>query len=139
MRISDWSSDVCSSDLSIEYSMRLLVRTSGPIPAQWCLLSRPRPRWHNAHRPDRCTRRRRAALLRSSLIALDDYQRSARWSQLGAGSVSDEVTSNRCHTAHPLRARSTSTLSIRRPSRWTIRTEEHTSELQSLMRISYDV
>src|SRR3546814_2948159 len=95
MRISDWSSDVCSSDLrtrdppylpavskagrcwrslnrsllaqvrmsadcrchrdhgSIEYSMRLLVRTSGPIPAQWCLLSRPRPRWHNAHRPDR--------------------------------------------------------------------------------------
>src|SRR3546814_5743197 len=92
MRISDWSSDVCSSDLSLRY--RGITRCGQPDPGG--------PAWRGAHgnslRP--CRRR--------------DQRRGSR--------------------PHICRQGQAEFQSADRP-----RSEEHTSELQSLMRISYAV
>src|SRR3546814_10506426 len=101
MRISDWSSDVCSSDLPSE------------CPAQLFVAVRPRLRRHPPEDP----RSRRAAA-----------------GLPGAG----RRGARRPRPDQPLRHR------IARPDRLPgdsrgSRSEEHTSELQSLMRISYAV
>src|SRR3546814_1770397 len=104
MRISDWSSDVCSSDLN-------LPPVTG-YPAQTKRAAR-------IGRPSCC----------KSLAA---NQRFENWKLLRA-------------LARPYFLRSTVRLSrVRKPSFFTAlrsagRSEEHTSELQSLMRISYAV
>src|SRR3546814_3383321 len=107
MRISDWSSDVCSSDLgtSFQYAQRprrepsdgrrrpVAAQSAEPLQMRMTITTtatRYRPR-------DRTTRRGTCDL---------------RWDS------SDEAA---------------------RPGRRTDRSEEHTSELQSLMRISYAV
>src|SRR3546814_10184391 len=113
MRISDWSSDVCSSDLPDR--LRRLLRRSGNKgrrPIRICLLNSAEP-----------IQGRRLAIRKAS------------------GGKSP------CNRVCPLpRARSTSRCSIapsttrsRYPADISIRSEEHTSELQSLMRISYAV
>src|SRR3546814_2720863 len=92
MRISDWSSDVCSSDL-IDH--RQAFRRAGPY-----------PRLRGFHRV---------------LLA---FPARRRWPTRPA----------RRHVLLP------SELALRRrPHRCRHRSEEHTSELQSLMRISYAV
>src|SRR3546814_8760436 len=105
MRISDWSSDVCSSDL--------LALTFQP-----CI----------AVQPDR----RAIGALQSAVRSPPRRKRSPRRSE---------------HRRHPCRpgrcARAAQSLGENQP--FTAgrcdppRSEEHTSELQSLMRISYDV
>src|SRR3546814_960879 len=95
MRIIDWRSDVCSSDLSITSVIarsRRDVRRDGP--PSGCRVEKPR------QRSDRSTR------IVPSTIACD--------ARLGA-------STSRAIRAMPERS------------------EEHTSELQSLMRISYAV
>src|SRR3546814_10141036 len=89
MRISDWSSDVCSSDLltgdgTTSRSMVLALSASGLGSAVWDATFCPRP----------------------AEASIAGYQRSARRERLRTGSG---------------------------------RSEEHTSELQSLMRTSYAV
>src|SRR3546814_9275945 len=98
MRISDWSSDVCSSDLRC----------------------RPRVRSGHQHR-DRC---------RCNTVAAADDDRDA-----GAAGAEFPVRH------HPLRQHRTAGVVPGGPARTPggIRSEEHTSELQSLMRISYAV
>src|SRR3546814_2948344 len=121
MRISDWSSDVCSSDLRVGERRgtparhRLLrgsreARARAPRPGR----SRPHPRAHrvDAHRgePRRPRLHRRPA-------------RSGR-------ATGDRRLRNRLLVAVVPEAL---------PGRHRERSEEHTSELQSLMRISYAV
>src|SRR3546814_1124839 len=102
MRISDWSSDVCSSDLlqgaavlAQERRQRLLLRIGGLRPGS--------------------ERARHVVAGTDQALLLAAPQRDADGAvRLGADLLED---------AHGLHHRS----------------EEHTSELQSLMRISYDV
>src|SRR3546814_10425563 len=99
MRISDWSSDVCSSDLSRFPAVRV---ETWPIGESF------------------------KTILRCS---------DGRLSSPDAGAC--HHTS--CRNSHPVPA---SRSRRRRPARWRRtdrRSEEHTSELQSLMRISYAV
>src|SRR3546814_8530964 len=106
MRISDWSSDVCSSNLPPRLS-----------PPSFSCRSHPRPLPLN----------RSTALLRLRL-------RRATSSDSGW----ETCASRHCPTV-PFRKISTSCCWGSRPGKSTIRSEEHTSELQSLMRKSYAV
>src|SRR3546814_6722536 len=93
MRISDWSSDVCSSDLSGPYISKLIGKGRLTAPAI---------------RPDGKVDREAAD---EQIAAASD---PARAGQLHLGKMAGR------HAGSP-------------------RSEEHTSELQSLMRISYAV
>src|SRR3546814_2837752 len=101
MRISDWSSDVCSSDLDVRHRYPLGAtgtqawRSAGSEPAQ----------------------------LRARTLGVGGRQALRRRRYLGIPRVS-------------IRAQEGRVDSSRGPA---IRSEEHTSELQSLMRISYAV
>src|SRR3546814_6607318 len=104
MRISDWSSDVCSSDL-----LGLLLGDRAPAGAG-------------------C----RGGRIHGSEVARNpsavNAPRAAQWPTAKGASASRSGTTPR--PGSPLR--------VARPS-VTVRSEEHTSELQSLMRISYAV
>src|SRR3546814_3363782 len=93
MRISDWSSDVCSSDLCWCGGIDALILT----PFVLCL---------SKHRSSLSTSQRRTALRQAQ-------------GERGFGVYLPSYTTNRSTNAS--------------------RSEEHTSELQSLMRISYAV
>src|SRR3546814_3283203 len=106
MRISDWSSDVCSSDL--------LARNALPCFRGWARL-------HLYARSDRpAPARRRLHRSRDARRARDDEQ---------------EVVTMAEHANPDLSPRVRARVSGARMTR----SEEHTSELQSLMRISYAV
>src|SRR3546814_6335704 len=103
MRISDWSSDVCSSDLLV-----LVVSAPGCLP----------PTVHLGQ----VLRERRAGLLDPALLLLERHGVPEALS--GEQDVrAARLLGHREFRPHVARARS----------------EEHTSELQSLMRISYAV
>src|SRR3546814_9924508 len=99
MRISDWSSDVCSSDL----------RTR---PAGWSGLAST---WHPPSR-------RSFSRVHQDKSGVKHCWHSASLPCAGYGARSA------CPETKPVR-----------PKRKILRSEEHTSELQSLMRISYAV
>src|SRR3546814_3095000 len=103
MRISDWSSDVCSSALlTLRTGIILLVQTHGPwVWAGWASL---------------CLKDRRPRL-----------------------STQLERPSSRVVSRSALRFLSSRPEPLTCSSPATMRSEEHTSELQSLMRISYAV
>src|SRR3546814_4995709 len=100
MRISDWSSDVCSSDLRSQ--------TCWPT-AKWLAFRTA---------PPSCQKRQSIALLRFR----------APYSRHRAEPITSRLRPGTC-------ARN----GFRDPPRDAARSEEHTSELQSLMRISYAV
>src|SRR3546814_9913412 len=102
MRISDWSSDVCSSDLQIE---RAAVGEDQPSP------DHQRPR----------------LAMRDARIIVADQPRALRDQTVAARDRIEHVLG---HLRHHLAGQVG-----RQPGR----SEEHTSELQSLMRISYAV
>src|SRR3546814_2006389 len=122
MRISDWSSDVCSSDLIGTESSRLT-----PVP------STVRPRLRSAalegarNRPTDSVGSRAGSAMRDA----------------AAGTVRAGIDGNRAPDATFCRAQARRPAHRFRPAwqgaRLTDRSEEHTSELQSLMRISYAV
>src|SRR3546814_7301415 len=105
MRISDWSSDVCSSDLFRRYELLGIISLLSPA----YLLSVERWPFHEGP-PDHYDRL-------SSLLDLSVSQ---------SGGLM------------PLHSNSRFPTDLSPPSRAS-RSEEHTSELQSLMRISYAV
>src|SRR3546814_8710154 len=92
MRISDWSSDLCSSDLHDGHRLRAPIRLAAPEP------------------------RRQVRVLRFS--AANPPRQSPRWTSRTRRILLQAWTKSleKC-----------------------VRSEEHTSELQSLMRISYAV
>src|SRR3546814_9515337 len=106
MRISDWSSDVCSSDLAV-------IALDDPRPA--------------ALQPPA----RRPVARQHPVLIIDDPQFDAeRRTALAADDVDLLVEAQRIPVPWPLAHRS---------DRAGLRSEEHTSELPSLMRISYAV
>src|SRR3546814_3918636 len=108
MRISDWSSDVCSSDLSA----RCIFPSADQQPA--------RPFADTAHRFDGVDDQVKDHLLQLDSISLNDRQ------------ALRELRLHRDIVFHHFATGQGNDLNDRR-------SEEHTSELQSLMRISYAV
>src|SRR3546814_5033373 len=125
MRISDWSSDVCSSDLVCPAghgTARIRYRVCPAIcPAQLV----PHP-WPNAAFSPllSCSVPLRPALASRVCLVGGVYKTPPRDSGTGRRGVPSRVI---CHWRPP------------RSAERLARSEEHTSELQSLMRISYDV
>src|SRR3546814_3401687 len=109
MRISDWSSDVCSSDLHILYS-----RTDFPAHSRLASTLLAKQRWAGHEQ----------TLYFARFAGCNPRGRG------GAGACSGEqaghrsAAAGRCDDRRPVQPR---------------RSEEHTSELQSLMRNSYAV
>src|SRR3546814_3459518 len=125
MRISDWSSDVCSSDLAGVYAVRPPDRTAhrsvraGVMGAQAALDGDFGTGGASGLRGDSGHRRQAPALAdRGGCGPVD-----------GAGGLGLRVLPRRLADDHPPQAR----LGRRQ------RSEEHTSELQSIMRTSYAV
>src|SRR3546814_5450449 len=143
MRISDWSSDVCSSDL---YSALPAYRRDSPEPS-W-----PKPMWANPDIQRRCARRFGGLAPKQGThcpaAGSTNCDPPDVWPQFG---VSGGLwrTGPQAKQDAPLRLggisapASISRQGARRrlPSLQYAgrRSEEHTSELQSLMRISYAV
>src|SRR3546814_2649668 len=122
MRISGWSSDVCSSDL-------VAIRTSD----SHSLFDRESGQRINQGRPviiqEHSWISRRASLNKGTRIGADVV--------LGQESVASGVLKSRCvYSGNPARLVHENTTWDRTQAS-TLRSEEHTSELQSLMRISY--
>src|SRR3546814_9381991 len=116
MRISDWSSDVCSSDLDIRFGTE-------------------RQRQHNAFRPTLRGHLPRLCPART-LWPNHPVQRLLVWRRhdLDTGKV-DYLE----HLPPPPRSRAERCVRTHGDPECPERSEEHTSELQSLMRISYAV
>src|SRR3546814_2340662 len=117
MRISDWSSDVCSSDLKAQYpdadQRRRLYKTSLTPRSAKLLLDRAeaiRVKLSQGRDYARWTAEEQFAFIRDVLAFLSEIPVFAIETKLGRKKNFDD---------------------------W--RSEEHTSELQSLMRISYAV
>src|SRR3546814_4987476 len=133
MRISDWSSDVCSSDLPF-----LLIAASGIGYWPPALLTRPSMRPRSAS--TLLTACFTASSSRISKISDDTLPPSSRISAAVVSSFS--ALRPVMTTCAP---RLASSCAVQRPMpepppvTMTVRSEEHTSELQSLMRISYAV
>src|SRR3546814_8970794 len=112
MRISDWSSDVCSSDLTPPPGFPAVRQLSG------CVV--------RSQRTDKARRRGRSLVDHSRSDCLAPLRaRSDHWQ--------DEGASSRTASGNAVQPGA---------SGWvqqSTRSEEHTSELQSLMRISYAV
>src|SRR3546814_2110292 len=112
MRISDWSSDVCSSDLHGAQRS-----TSFCTDCPW--------RWFPAlcyHIPNA-----------SAISMLPAYYNAAKRGGRSPGTI------RRSHSCCPYRYSQVRRRKARQGVRRVKRSEEHTSELQSLMRISYAV
>src|SRR3546814_1326509 len=114
MRISDWSSDVCSSDLP-QKAIRL-------PPAEQPRRGAPRGRTDRAHAVH-------VALVRRSGATPHGHRRVEQGRGAQQPGASGRLPS----------ARSLSRPWLGEPANPRGRSEEHTSELQSLMRISYAV
>src|SRR3546814_5255057 len=114
MRISDWSSDVCSSDLAVR-GARIAVRQ----------------------------RRTRRALLVGRRAGAARADRAGAWRRRCArrGRDDAELSALGFRSRDPRRAVDVAVADALAPRRRGAadRSEEHTSELQSLMRISYAV
>src|SRR3546814_9905796 len=116
MRISDWSSDVCSSDLSAHAGIRARRRSVQS---------------DRTHRPSRSS-----AACRVTPVMNGEYRRRIARQPSGGAALAwplalGEHRAQRCQ-CHPWQA-------IELAFEYARRSEEHTSELQSLMRNSYAV
>src|SRR3546814_7969063 len=116
MRISDWSSDVCSSDLHLNQDRRVLGR--GADDAQ-----QPVPRRQHGHH--RIVDQAEEAGLAQIVGGIEAFRRRHHQHQLASAGLGQ-----RHHV---------STDMLQQLRLHLLRSEEHTSELQSLMRISYAV
>src|SRR3546814_6268128 len=113
MRISDWSSDVCSSDLWTYYGRRYTRKRSGTVLGRF----RGMPRHLEAQlQAPAC--RRQALIMRVEQVALKE--KAGQRQPLG-------------HRTGPTLA--TADQEARQRQQLLPRSEEHTSELQSLMRL----
>src|SRR3546814_2916176 len=126
MRISDWSSDVCSSDLAITRNFVLVVAQNHRLFAL--------PAMIEAYLAELARRRGEIAAKVTSARTLSDAQQAALLETLRA-SVGSKVQLDLKVDPALIGG-----LVVKVGSRMIdSRSEEHTSELQSLMRISYAV
>src|SRR3546814_7329458 len=127
MRISDWSSDVCSSDLGAS------AAGGGAFLASSALLSLPDPETSDST-PNTIAPARAAPTTIFLLSHWTVLSEGMRFGRSAAGVRSISLTSGVASTSTLL-----SDTSVLRRALDSFRSEEHTSELQSLMRISYAV
>src|SRR3546814_6673657 len=131
MRISDWSSDVCSSDLAAVPSLDTLAATAAGQGIQLVSVfqdvAQIRERWGT--RAATIVNNHRAKLIGSGIADPDTLDLAARI-------LGDQEIRQHSTTAGQEGRASTTESSIYRSL---ARSEEHTSELQSLMRNSYAV
>src|SRR3546814_1809305 len=136
MRISDWSSDVCSSDLGqgidfsgtdhrVDHPPRIALQMPGPVPGQ-------QPTALHRWQADAALAQHRGLFSRAQ--AGQDTLRpgvvlQVRFAQIERARVSHVTTGMEGHAI----------VVAQRQIAWPTRSEEHTSELQSLMRLSYAV
>src|SRR3546814_5594789 len=121
MRISDWSSDVCSSDLS---SSNALSHSNSECLS--LIYWRRLPSLYSAH----------AAAVHGRASTVDHVPSAHRRQPARCTRPSRTLLSPlQCAILHPPHALNSLLIRCSLPSR----SEEHTSELQSLMRISYAV
>src|SRR3546814_4204632 len=118
MRISDWSSDVCSSDLiKKDWETRLPEHASPYLSTIVFLVRKGNPKgirdWNDLVKPGV-----------SVITPNPKTSGGARWNFLAA-------------YAYALKANNNDTAKAKAFTQALFRSEEHTSELQSLMRISY--
>src|SRR3546814_2020058 len=112
MRISDWSSDVCSSDLHVQEAVRTLLAWAGEDPSREGLLDTPARVGRAWKEYCRGYEEDPSAHLSRTFREVGGYDEIVLLKDIPFQS----------HCEHHL-----------------ARSEEHTSELQSLMRISYAV
>src|SRR3546814_8728718 len=124
MRISDWSSDVCSSDLGpLRPSRRDPGGALRPAEARRLQLRARRRAARRRHRQPQRRRPRQVAVLPAAVDDCGSAARTGRSGAPGAGGSEVKLTPR-----------------LQPPTLWTYtRSEEHTSELQYIMRISIDV
>src|SRR3546814_2403567 len=123
MRISDWSSDVCSSDLP--------GRERGRKHAEGQYLARGEDAPCRVHAVD---------VLRAGLGADEDDRLAPSRRLFGAVGVEHDLARSGAGTGRkPLGQHIARRLGIERRVEELVRSEEHTSELQSRMRSSYAV
>src|SRR3546814_5336611 len=162
MRISDWSSDVCSSDLvggARDVARRYAAAApegARAIETQRARRRRPHPRAHRGggqgfdRAPDEAAGERRgddarraAAGRRALLAARDREEGAARIRGVGyrrrGGGRSRPRREDGARAADQRQGGRAARRSVRGAQFLADRSEEHTSELQSLMRISYAV
>src|SRR3546814_10445008 len=120
MRISDWSSDVCSSDLRRLRDIDCLALPSACLPT-------------GRRFPTRCPRTA-SRNLKSAL-----HRRGIWPTQLNLPTWYRTSWCRDCRKRDAKTARGLGQAGYRRRAGNWLRSEEHTSELQSLMRISYAV
>src|SRR3546814_8484277 len=130
MRISDWSSDVCSSDLPLQGRACLLHHADEGV---------PREEWFDtvwAGRPTVDNVLANAVAKLRKAFGPVGHDRIVNLPRVGyrlCGPVERTVSGRRLHSRLDL------AVGQPVPGREHFRSEEHTSELQSLMRISYAV
>src|SRR3546814_7398323 len=130
MRISDWSSDVCSSDLGRVYAALAPYVCAAPADAQFNLNSAPPVLWLaladgiNLGQAHRLAREPGTAYRSIEAVAEALRREGINNADLGAFSLGSN--------AYQVQAQIDADGLV-------FRSEEHTSELQSLMRISYAV
>src|SRR3546814_2884690 len=125
MRISDWSSDVCSSDLLVWPVLDLHPGLRIPCAAGAGGVRRRYGAVPRAHHQDPVGRDDRDLLHQPRAGAADPRLARLRGPGSAAAAVPDAGCADQRRAAVRVRK--------------TVRSEEHTSELQSLMRISYAV
>src|SRR3546814_8146106 len=130
MRISDWSSDVCSSDLHGETVTRAPLAEAVPLPHS---LTAPRFSWPAT--PGPATPVPEAAHVDHHAAQRPDL----RHGDCRPGRRQAEGFGSRRHRSRGAQPADLQGLQRRCDARCHRRSEEHTSELQSLMRISYAV
>src|SRR3546814_4268268 len=142
MRISDWSSDVCSSDLRAQHAGDHEPGRTHLLPGARRAAGRRRPGGH-PERPARGRRLPGSALMgaREEAQRPDTPQQVRGYGQGGVETVISVEDVNRQAAALATGGISESRLAelVGATPFVEIRSEEHTSELQSLMRISYAV
>src|SRR3546814_1004434 len=132
MRISDWSSDVCSSDL-LNAARPTAVNLAWALARMRRALAGAGDDWR-----DMLEREARA-------IEVEDLAANRRMGELGAGLIEPgSGVLTHCNTGSLATAGFGTALGVIRAGVALgridkVRSEEHTSELQSLMRISYAV
>src|SRR3546814_10347286 len=134
MRISDWSSDVCSSDLPVDapealFEPRIFAGRRFPVGGEGELVEMDR----QPHRVETPCRHRRdvglgRVIVEPRAVEVRRPLLSNQFDEPGADAMLLSDLAELQHIAF-----------LQHPSAEPHRSEEHTSELQSLMRISYAV
>src|SRR3546814_1215743 len=136
MRISDWSSDVCSSDLRTVEDETLLTKIRAIFDASESTYGAPRVHAALQQRGIRVARKRVARLMKAAGLQARAWRRNRN--RAAVKRFFGELPNRQLNitTSHPDQVWVGDVTYLKVAGR---RSEEHTSELQSLMRISYAV